>query len=992
MAIRLWGAADPLSDCRVVAEAGRVTLRSPRFSFVIESDHGLHARTWRNERTGDSLDLGAGSELEVTLGPPEARKELPGWRVTDLQKREGATGEAVFHLECQTLPLSATVTYRWTANDPVLHKFVKLANGAAQELPLLDVCLGSYHTAVPLEEREQGFPVYLDGQFFLALAHPAGWVTGKEGRVRLTQHPGTKLAPGGGFTCMEAVYGAALTTGGARTAFVEHIRSRMRRVLRGHDHPYVIFDNFGSWPEGENHEFFVQNTEAHELYSLDRLAASQAATGCRFDLCNLHFWVDHAGDLQRFDPRRFPQGLLPIKRRLDGLGVSPGLWIDSSMASWSIGRNPRVEPSLTEDRGWFCRASEPIKSMYLEAFRYHLRQNGVRLLKFDNLRTECNNPAHGHLPGVYSTEAIENAVITFLDALDAECPDVFLILYWGHRSPWWLLHGDTLFDSGIGIEAASPATQPAPHARDSVTQKLDQAQEHARDLPPLGKDSLGVWLSDWGWNSSIGKERWQEGLIMDMCRGSLLIQLWADREWLSPPEWRQLADFVALMRERPECFGHPQWILGSPAKDEAYGYACSDGHRAFFAIHNATWKDQAISLRLGPSWGLPVGQHWHLYRWYPNPARLEGGSQDFGELTSLALRPFAVVLIEAVPAGEPPSLGRTFEKRPIPTGFSEASQSLDVEATLGPEPQPATGKQRWTVLTPSAAVSSGGATLSVQSDHSILATGTNPAPDTYTITAETALEKITGIRLEALPDPALPSGGPGRAFNGNFALAEFTVTAAPKGNPSAKTGVPLAHALSDFAQTSHGGWPVAAAIDGHTETAWSIYPQANCVHTALFETQPPVGFAGGTVLTFTLLQGYVNRSPEHTLGKLCLAVTTDPPPLEQPAATGPRPWLVSLRTPPTRNGGEIIVAAEFKRQTERLAFSDIGDNFTAEATLEGTRVVCHPVLGKKTYPSSWQAWRVTIDKSDQPRTLVMSITSGLPPEVKLAFTAHFLPR
>jgi len=86
-----------------------------------------------------------------------------------------------------------------------------------------------------------------------------------------------------------------------------------------------------------------------------------------------------------------------------------------------------------------CRATEPIKSMYVDAFRYHIRENGVRCLKFDNLQSMCNNPAHDHLPGIYSTEAIQNAVIEFLHAMDAECPDVFLILYWGHRSPWWLL-------------------------------------------------------------------------------------------------------------------------------------------------------------------------------------------------------------------------------------------------------------------------------------------------------------------------------------------------------------------------------------------------------------------------------------------------------------------------------------------------------------------------------------------------------------------------
>ena len=74
----------------------------------------------------------------------------------------------------------------------------------------------------------------------------------------------------------------------------------------------------------------------------------------------------------------------------------------------------------------------------------------------------CNNPKHDHLPGFYSTEAIEKSVAEFYDDLGKECPEVFLMLYWGHRSPWWLLHGDTLFDSGAGIEGSRRAHIPLP--------------------------------------------------------------------------------------------------------------------------------------------------------------------------------------------------------------------------------------------------------------------------------------------------------------------------------------------------------------------------------------------------------------------------------------------------------------------------------------------------------------------------------------------------
>ena len=355
-----------------------------------------------------------------------------------------------------------------------------------------------------------------------------------------------------------------------------------------------------------------------------------------------------------------------------------------------------------------------------------------------------------------------------------------MLLYWGYRSPWWLLHGDTLFDSGIGIEAASPSSQPAPYARDSVTQKLDQAQRHACDVPALGKDSLGIWLSNWAWNSSIGKEHWQEGVVMDICRGSMLAQIWADNDWLSPPEWKQLADFLALLRAKPKCFDNPRFILGNPMNDEPYGYCCTDGRRAFLALNNCTWQDRSLPLELNAEWGLPDGKQWDLYRWYPEPARLKGDADSFGPKAAIMLKPFEVVLLEVVPAGERPSLDRSFPDAADSDRFCRIEPDRGIE---GPRYEPVEKDTAiWTILTPSSAVSKGGATLTKQADGSILASGKTPSPDSYTVTADTKLSGITGIRLEVLDDPQLPSHGPGRAYNGNFALNEFTVAATPRTN------------------------------------------------------------------------------------------------------------------------------------------------------------------------------------------------------------------
>jgi hypothetical protein len=85
----------------------------------------------------------------------------------------------------------------------------------------------------------------------------------------------------------------------------------------------------------------------------------------------------------------------------------------------------------------------------------------------------------------------------------------------------------------------------------------------------------------------------------------------------------------------------------------------------------------------------------------------------------------------------------------------------------------------WSVLQPTAAASSGGATLEPLDDGSLLAAGTSPDEDTYTVTASTTLERITAFRIEALDHESLPNGGPGRAADGSFAFSELTVRLVP---------------------------------------------------------------------------------------------------------------------------------------------------------------------------------------------------------------------
>lgn len=198
---------------------------------------------------------------------------------------------------------------------------------------------------------------------------------------------------------------------------------------------------------------------------------------------------------------------------------------------------------------------------------------------------------------------------------------------------------------------------------------------------------------------------------------------------------------------------------------------------------------------------------------------------------------------------------------------AEALSELDLARTIfarliadSPEPQ-------WTVLEPVEMTSRGGATLTLQPNGSILASGPDPDSDIYTLSAITSLNQIAAVRLEALPDLSLPRNGPGRGSNtgaGNFHLNEFRLFAAER--PVRLTEIFVEH------DQYHGE---KAAIDGVIDSAmgWSNYPRTGIANTAIIQTE--MMLSAGEVLKCEL---HMSMSPEwkqHNLGHFRLSVTSD---------------------------------------------------------------------------------------------------------------------
>ncbi len=212
----------------------------------------------------------------------------------------------------------------------------------------------------------------------------------------------------------------------------------------------------------------------------------------------------------------------------------------------------------------------------------------------------------------------------------------------------------------------------------------------------------------------------------------------------------------------------------------------------------------------------------------------------------------------------------TFEKEQLPVRF-EAWAKEQIAKGI----DPAKAAAVWTVLDVDAK-SHQGTTFQKQGDGSVLATGKNPPHDKWTFTARTTQKGITAVRLEAMAHPSFVKGGPGRAGNGNFSLSVFKVSARPAGDAKAKA-VPakLATAKATFEQ-NNSSLSIASSIDGDNVSGWAVDPQFGKDHAAVFEFESPIGFDGGTELTFDF---EYNNNTQHSIGRPRLSISTAPRPV-----------------------------------------------------------------------------------------------------------------
>lgn len=191
----------------------------------------------------------------------------------------------------------------------------------------------------------------------------------------------------------------------------------------------------------------------------------------------------------------------------------------------------------------------------------------------------------------------------------------------------------------------------------------------------------------------------------------------------------------------------------------------------------------------------------------------------------------------------------------------------------------------WVIANSKESTASSGSTMKPLEDGSILVEAKSPAKETYSVRAAIDLDRLTGLKLEVLPDKSHPRAGVGRSPNdGNFVLSNIKLTV--RKSDGSLQEVPFTGAKADFSQDNY---PVDHAIKNPdlTKRGWAVSPQQTKSHTAVFTPGNPVPIEPGSELLITLDHQFEFGYPGFSIGRFRLSVSKDDNPSLEEAVPAP---------------------------------------------------------------------------------------------------------
>ena len=551
---------------------------------------GRDALTWQTQ-TEYSLQIQKEDGTLMMIEPSSApeQKELENGWIWRYSHKE-LTAEVQYVLDGDVLLKTVSVI----AKEPLIIRYAQTEVASVRE---------------ELTRGGEGQPLFVGTQGFISSTFPAA-ENRRDGSVLYVRHaPFKTLKVGQRFDFSPVVYGV-----NTEEATAEGLADSFRKfLLRRRPHPndcLRIYCDWGAHDElAAEYELELDEKMARRLVA--NLRKAKETLGLTYDYYLMDdCWYDPASYFQ-FKQTHWPEGPDTFLQELQGAGMQLGLWFDVNMQRILDSDKKLFRSSGDRE---LCLAEETNAAWLFDAVEKHIREHGVRLLKFDFAYFECDNPDHDFHSqrGIASKEPGVRHFIKHLAALREICPELQVLGYNGFStkldyigsvdpnrsgwaiSPFWALYIDYLYCGD-----PRPAERPAPMEK-SIVHYSDCMIEQFVDalLPREAIDDHGSMIGLTNTIYYLQKRSLRDSYLMNIVRGTRKIHLYGETGLLDEADWDFLAKAQKLFDFVCDSKCHTEPVLERPSRGTVYGYHNTQGDRGVITAVNTTAIAQPVVVNI----------------------------------------------------------------------------------------------------------------------------------------------------------------------------------------------------------------------------------------------------------------------------------------------------------------------------------------------------------------------------------------------------------
>ena len=436
--------------------------------------------------------------------------------------------------------------------------------------------------------------------------------------------------------------------------------------------------------------FLVDNTanilnEKNVLSRIDSFKKTLSNSNIGLDAFVIDLGWDKITPEWKIDTARFPNGFSLIKKSLDSIHTSLGLW--ASPWGGYEERTKRVkwasEHGYETSGDFLCFAGKKYYGAISGAMFNYTNKYHIGYFKWDGLSIGCNEINHGHLPGAYSHEAIVSNFISMIDSVRRINPDIFINITIGTwLSPWWLKYADCVWMQGEDYGYADDV--PCINDRDkAITYKDGVLWDDLRNqhlLFPMSsimthgiiKGSLNLLG---GKNETL--DSFSNEVMMYFGRGVSMWELYLTPDLVSKDEWKSITSTIKWAKANKDVLKNARMILGNPLKKEPYGFIHLTNDKGILLLRNPDVRSQEIRFKLTPDLGdVSTSSKYYIKVIYPYNIILPAPIGINQELV-LNLNGYEILTAELIPS-------ETINKNlPLGIKYSNDKNKLTVYAEIG---------------------------------------------------------------------------------------------------------------------------------------------------------------------------------------------------------------------------------------------------------------------------------------------------------------------